>query len=81
MKHSLRLTLCAVALTAMFVGVVQAAIFTLLMLFFIKMAITDPHAAHLLAALEGLDPDALSPRDALEALYRLKRVAAGAEAP
>jgi F-type H+-transporting ATPase subunit a len=28
----------------MFVGVVQAAIFTLLMLFFIKMAITDPHA-------------------------------------
>lgn len=27
----------------MFVGVVQAAIFTLLMLFFIKMAITDPH--------------------------------------
>jgi F-type H+-transporting ATPase subunit a len=30
----------------MFVGVVQAAIFTLLMLFFIKMAITDPHAAH-----------------------------------
>lgn len=30
----------------MFVGVVQAAIFTLLMLFFIKMAITDPHEAH-----------------------------------
>lgn len=30
----------------MFVGVVQAAIFTLLLLFFIKMAITDPHEAH-----------------------------------
>jgi F-type H+-transporting ATPase subunit a len=28
----------------MFVGVVQAMIFTLLMLFFIKMAITNPHA-------------------------------------
>jgi DNA mismatch repair protein MutS len=27
-----------------------------------------------LAALDGLDPDALSPRDALEALYRLKRL-------
>lgn len=27
----------------MFVGLVQAAIFTLLLLFFIKMAITDPH--------------------------------------
>lgn len=30
----------------MFVGIVQAAIFTLLMLFFIKMAVTDPHEAH-----------------------------------
>lgn len=30
----------------MFVGVVQAGIFTLLMLFFIKMAITDPHDEH-----------------------------------
>lgn len=30
----------------MFVGVVQALIFTLLMLFFIKMAITDTHDAH-----------------------------------
>ena len=27
------------------------------------------------AALEGLDPDALSPREALEALYRLKALA------
>ena len=30
----------------MFVGVVQAGIFTLLMLFFIKMAITAPHDEH-----------------------------------
>jgi DNA mismatch repair protein MutS len=29
-------------------------------------------------ALQGIDPDALSPREALEALYRLKKVAAGA---
>jgi len=30
----------------------------------------------LLAALDAVDPDSLSPRDALEALYRLKRLAA-----
>ncbi|MBP9669691.1 MAG: F0F1 ATP synthase subunit A, partial [Candidatus Pacebacteria bacterium] len=30
----------------LFVGFVQAAIFTLLTLFFIKLAVTDPHAAH-----------------------------------
>lgn len=30
----------------MFVGFVQAAVFALLTLFFIKLAITDPHAAH-----------------------------------
>jgi DNA mismatch repair protein MutS len=35
-----------------------------------KMA--DPVAA----ALEGIDPDALTPREALEELYRLKRLAA-----
>jgi F-type H+-transporting ATPase subunit a len=29
-----------------FVGVVQAAVFALLTLFFLKLAITDPHAAH-----------------------------------
>ena len=27
-----------------------------------------------LSALDGIDPDALSPREALEALYRLKRL-------
>ena len=30
----------------------------------------------LIAALEGIEPDSLSPRDALEQLYRLKRLAA-----
>ena len=30
----------------MFVGFVQAAVFALLTLFFIKLAITDPHASH-----------------------------------
>lgn len=30
----------------LFVGVVQAAVFALLTLFFVKLAITDPHAAH-----------------------------------
>lgn len=30
----------------LFVGFVQAAVFSLLTLFFIKLAITDPHAAH-----------------------------------
>lgn len=30
----------------MFVGVIQAAVFALLTLFFIKLAITDPHAEH-----------------------------------
>jgi DNA mismatch repair protein MutS len=29
----------------------------------------------LAAALEGIDPDALTPREALEQLYRLKRLA------
>jgi len=38
---------------------------------------TFPAVAHpALAALEGLDPDALSPREALDALYELKRLAA-----
>jgi DNA mismatch repair protein MutS len=31
------------------------------------------------AALDGLDPDALSPREAQAALYRLKALAADAE--
>jgi DNA mismatch repair protein MutS len=30
----------------------------------------------LLASIDELDPDSLSPREALEALYRLKRLAA-----
>jgi len=30
----------------------------------------------LLAALDGIEPDSLSPREALEQLYRLKRLAA-----
>jgi len=34
-----------------------------------------PEPSALLAALDGIDPDALSPRDALEALYRLKKLA------
>jgi DNA mismatch repair protein MutS len=33
------------------------------------------------AELEALQPDALSPRDALDALYRLKNMAAGTEYP
>lgn len=41
-------------------------------------AIAEPEHAPdpLLAALDELDPDSLSPRDALETLYRLKRLAA-----
>jgi DNA mismatch repair protein MutS len=36
----------------------------------------EPPADPLADALERIDPDALSPREALEALYRLKRVMA-----
>ncbi len=36
----------------------------------------DPHAAELLAALAAVDPDALSPRAALELVYRLKALTA-----
>ena len=44
-------------------------------------AAQDPALAHdqLAEALESIDPDALTPREALEALYRLKRVAAEAK--
>jgi DNA mismatch repair protein MutS len=35
----------------------------------------DPHAEAVMQALAGLDPDALSPREALEALYALKQAA------
>lgn len=34
-----------------------------------------PEPSELVAALDGIDPDALSPREALEALYKLKRLA------
>ncbi|MFG6456029.1 DNA mismatch repair protein MutS [Roseateles sp. BYS96W] len=34
-----------------------------------------PEPSALVAALDGIDPDALSPREALEALYKLKRIA------
>jgi DNA mismatch repair protein MutS len=36
----------------------------------------EPEANYLQEALADIDPDALSPREALEALYRLKRLAA-----
>jgi DNA mismatch repair protein MutS len=35
----------------------------------------EQHAAAITEALAGIDPDALSPREALEALYRLKTLA------
>ncbi|MEO8509188.1 MAG: DNA mismatch repair protein MutS, partial [Betaproteobacteria bacterium] len=37
-------------------------------------ATTDPRAAELLDRLDTLDPDAMSPREALEALYALKKL-------
>ncbi|QRG08144.1 DNA mismatch repair protein MutS [Xanthobacter dioxanivorans] len=42
-----------------------------------EVAPADPVAGALLAALDDLDPDALSPRDALDALYRLKGLRRG----
>ncbi len=39
-------------------------------------ATTDPQAAAVLDRLRALDPDALSPREALDALYALQRLAA-----
>ncbi|MEY2687334.1 MAG: mismatch repair protein MutS, partial [Pseudomonadota bacterium] len=41
-------------------------------------ALSDPRHEALLAALNDLQPDSLSPRDALEALYRLKQLASDA---
>jgi DNA mismatch repair protein MutS len=38
-----------------------------------------PGAAPLLQALAAIDPDTLSPREALQALYRLKQLAAPTE--
>jgi DNA mismatch repair protein MutS len=45
-------------------------------------AVTDaePAADPLTSALEAIDPDSMSPREALEALYALKRLAAAGEA-
>jgi len=40
------------------------------------IAATDSRAADVLERLESLDPDALSPREALEALYALKKLGA-----
>jgi len=37
---------------------------------------TVPASSELLDALSGIDPDALTPREALEHLYQLKRLAA-----
>jgi DNA mismatch repair protein MutS len=39
------------------------------------VAVADPHSAQLLEALAALDPDQLTPRAALDALYRLKQLA------
>ena len=40
-------------------------------------AAPDPAEAELLAAIDALAPDELSPRAALEAVYRLKALRAG----
>jgi len=42
---------------------------------FAVIAEPEPVADPLAAALEAVDPDSLSPREALEALYSLKRIA------
>jgi DNA mismatch repair protein MutS len=42
---------------------------------FAAIAEPEPVADPLAAALEAVDPDSLSPREALEALYSLKRIA------
>ncbi|HEX8604107.1 MAG TPA: DNA mismatch repair protein MutS [Pseudoduganella sp.] len=41
----------------------------------VPAAAEDPQLAQLLAALDELDPDAMSPREALDRLYQLKRLA------
>ncbi|MYM38323.1 DNA mismatch repair protein MutS [Duganella qianjiadongensis] len=46
----------------------------------IAPAAADPAAQALLDAVEALDPDALTPREALEQLYQLKRLSAAAQA-
>lgn len=43
-------------------------------------ASTDPAAQALLDAVDALDPDALTPREALEQLYQLKRLSAALQA-
>ena len=39
-------------------------------------AVADPHAAAVLEAVRALDPDTLTPRSALDALYQLRALAA-----
>ena len=46
---------------------------------FATVAPAEPAPDVLAAALDSIDPDSLTPRDALEALYRLKRIAAERE--
>ena len=43
-------------------------------------AAENPAARELMDALQDLDPDAMTPREALDRLYQLKRMAAAAEA-
>jgi len=38
-------------------------------------ASAEPEPHRLQLALDGIDPDALSPREALEQLYQLKKIA------
>ena len=42
-------------------------------------ALIDPAAQALLDAVDALDPDALTPREALEQLYQLKRLSAATQ--
>jgi DNA mismatch repair protein MutS len=41
----------------------------------------EPARDELAEALTGIEPDSLSPREALEQLYRLKRLAVERESP
>jgi DNA mismatch repair protein MutS len=43
---------------------------------FAATAEAEPAPDPLLAVLDGIEPDSLTPREALEQLYRLKRLAA-----
>jgi DNA mismatch repair protein MutS len=41
------------------------------------IAAPDPATLHLLQTLDGINPDLLTPRQALDALYQLKQLGAG----